>query len=185
MSQAEFVSVPLGTPAVPLVSHTTKGSVSKEHKSIKPLHRIAAVRECQGMSLPSCARRLGITLTEARHQEKPTTDLTLSQLMAWREALDVPLSELIGNADDFIEDPIQNRAKMVKIMKSARQIDEIAKETRVQRVAKMLVEQLVEVMPELEFVSAWPDVGQSHENRTSGIPVCRGISEETLSRLGF
>ena len=185
MSQTDFVSVPIGTPAVPLVPRSTKGSVSKERKSIKPLHRIAAVRECQGMSLSSCARRLGITQTEARHQEKPTTDLTLSQLMAWREVLDVPLSELIGNAEDFIEDPIQNRAKMVKIMKSARQIDEIAKEVRVQRVAKMLVEQLIEVMPELNFVSAWPDVGQSHENRTSGIPVCRGVSEEALNRFGY
>ena len=183
MSQAQFVSVPFGTPTAPFVSQTTRESASKKCSSIKTLHRIASVRECQGMSLSSCARRLGITLTEARHQEKPTTDLTLSQLMAWREVLDVPLSELIGNPDDFIEDPIQNRAKMVKIMKSARQIEKIAKEIRVQRVAKMLVEQLVDVMPELNFISAWPDVGQSHENRTFGIPIVHGIGEEILSRL--
>ncbi len=133
------------------------------------MHQIAAVRRSQDLSITHCARRLGISVQEARRQERPDSDLTISQLMAWREVLDVPFSELLLQENDFISDPIRNRAKMLKVMKFAKQIKQIARETRVQSVCKMLIEQLVEVMPELEQVAAWPDVGQSHEAKTHGL----------------
>lgn len=155
----------------------------KRGNCFKQLHQIATVRRNQSLSLLSCAKRLGISIQEARRQEEPTTDLTLSQLMAWKEALDVPLSELIGPVENELEDPIRNRALMVKVMKSAKQIFQIAHESRIRYMATNLINQLVELMPELKSVSAWPDVGQSHESRGPGQAVFRRFDPEISRRM--
>lgn len=151
----------------------------------KRLHQIAEVRKNQGVSIANCARKLGVSIQEARRQEQPETDLTLSQLMAWKEVLDVPLSELIGPIEDELENPVRNRAMLVKAMKSAKQIRQITRETRVRYAAENLVEQLIELMPELESISAWPEVGQSHEARQPGVAACRRFSPEVAARLDY
>lgn len=163
--------------------YTPKETVAEKSSCSKKLHRIATVRRSQGISLLNCARRLGITLQEARYQEQPTTDLTLSQLNAWKDALDVPLSELLGESSDFLEDPIRNRAMMVKVMKTAKQILQTAHESRIRFMGQTLVDQLVELMPELTHISAWPDVGQSHENREPGVAATRRFDAEVARRF--
>ena len=50
-------------------------------------HRIAAVRQEQGMSLRSVSRRLGVDVRDLRYQECETTDLRLSDLYRWQKAL--------------------------------------------------------------------------------------------------
>ena len=165
----------------PMTSETT--TEVKKDTCRKQLHHIATVRQNQGVSLANCAKRLGIPLKEARRQEDPTTDLTLSQLMAWKEVLDVPLSELVGPIEDELENPIRNRAMLLKVMKSAKQILQFTRENRIRFMATNLVDQLVEMMPELKSVNAWPDVGQSHEGRDPGQVFFRRFDPEVSRQL--
>jgi len=133
-----------------------------------PLHRLAEVRKAQGVSIANLARRLNSDAIDVRAQEKPTSDLLLSQLYRWREILDVPVSELLIDPEDTLDDPIKSRASLVRVMKTVRSILEMAHEKPIQRMAQTLFDQLIEIMPELKDVSAWPSVGQSREFKDYG-----------------
>ncbi len=183
MSNTSLHSIPVTTGVAAGFVPCCPAPAGKAEAAKKPLHQIAAVRRNQDVSIANCARKLGISVQEARRQEQPTTDLTLSQLMAWKEVLDVPLSELIGPIEDELENPIRNRAMLVKVMKSAKQIRQISREARIRTMADNLIEQLVVLMPELETVSAWPDVGQSHEARPLGQAVYRQFDPEVARLL--
>lgn len=136
-------------------------------KSTRPLHFIASTLRKQNATLAGCARRLGLTPAEAAAQARPDADLTLSQLYAWRAVLDVPTSELIPFVD-VVPDPIRNRALLLRTMKTARQLQNLSRGTRLEPAVASLVDQLVELMPELAETPAWPTVGQSRAPRESG-----------------
>lgn len=138
-----------------------------------PLHRLAEVRKSQGVSVVNMARRLNRETMDVRTQEKPTSDILLSQLYQWREILDVPVSELLIDPGDTLDDPIKSRASLVRVMKTVRSILEAAHEKPIQRMAQTLFDQLVEIMPELAEVSAWPSVGQSREFKDYGQAIYR------------
>ena len=53
-------------------------------------------------------------------------------------------------------------------MKTAKAIGEAAHSTSVKRLTNMLVAQLVELMPELESVTAWHSVGQRRSQHEMG-----------------
>jgi transcriptional regulator with XRE-family HTH domain len=124
------------------------------------LHRIQEVRRLQGMSLRTAARQLGTDIRSIRAQEQATTDLKLSDVYNWQRALDVPVSELLVEEDEPLSRPVRERGAMLKIMKSARSIVESAPPGPTRRMAENLVEQLLELMPELKEVSPWHSVGQ-------------------------
>jgi len=147
-------------------------------------HNIRTVRRNQNISLANCARRLGLTTTEARFQEQPTTDLSISQLMAWKEALDVPLTELLPE-NETLCNPIRNRALLIKVMKTAKQILQSTKESRVHNMAITLVDQLVHLMPELHEVPSWPEIGQSHENRDYGVAAYRRFDVDIADQMDY
>jgi transcriptional regulator with XRE-family HTH domain len=126
----------------------------------RPMHRISEVRQEQGVSIRSAARRLGISMQEVRAQEEPTQDLRLSQLHQWQQVLEVPISDLLLDSDGPLSTPVSQRARMLRVMKTVKALAEATHEAPVQRLADMLVTQLVEVMPELKEVSAWHSVGQ-------------------------
>lgn len=123
-------------------------------------HRIAEVRAEQGVSLRSVSRRTGIEVRILKQQEDPYTNLTIQELQVWQRALDVPLSDLLVDNNNRLSQPVQQRAQLVKIMKTAAAIQEVATNPRVNRLVTMLKEQLEELMPELKEVSAWPNYGQ-------------------------
>ena len=79
-----------------------------------PLHRLAAVRQQQGISRRTVARRLNIDLATVRTQEAETSDISLSQLYEWQKVLEVPLSELLFEADDSLSAPVLQRAQLVR-----------------------------------------------------------------------
>ena len=124
------------------------------------LHRIQEVRRLQGMSLRTAARQLQTDVRSIRAQEQATTDLKLSDLYRWQQALEVPIGELLVEDDDPLSRPVRERAAMLKVMKTARAIVELAHPGPAKRMAENLVEQLVELMPELAEVSPWHSVGQ-------------------------
>lgn len=148
----------------------------------KKYHRIRELRQDMRMSLAYCAKKLGITTLEAREQEDPHKDLNISQLLAWRDILDVPLSEIIEYQGE-VEDPIKNRALLLRAMKTVKQIQKTAREERVQNMSITLIDQLTELMPELINVSPWPDIGQAHENRDYGQAAYRRFDPAVAQKL--
>ena len=126
----------------------------------QPLHRIQEVRRQQEMSLRTAARQLGSDVRSVRAQEQSTTDLRLSDLYRWQAVLDVPISELLVEADDSLSRDVGERAQLVRIMKTATSILENAENAPLRRMAENLVEQLAQLMPELKEVGGWHSVGQ-------------------------
>ena len=99
----------------------------------RKMHRISEVRQRQGVTLRNVARRLGIEMSLVRRQELPEFDLRLSELMQWQSVLE--------------------RSRMVKLMTTAAAIRERTSGTPVGRMVEMLIEQILEIMPELTDVT--------------------------------
>jgi transcriptional regulator with XRE-family HTH domain len=124
------------------------------------LHRIQEVRRLQGMSLRTAARQLGADVRNIRAQEQATTDLRLTDLYNWQRALEVPVAELLVDDDEPLSRPVRERGAMLKIMKTARSLLESVPTGPARRMAENLVQQLLELMPELKEVTPWHSVGQ-------------------------
>lgn len=137
----------------------TEKSASKR-KSPPKFHRINEVRQQQGVSIRTAARHLKLDTATVREQENATTDLKISDLCRWQEVLEVPLADLLVDNGAPLSQPVMERARLVRLMKTAAAIEEKAESSSVKRLAKMMMDQLIEVMPELKEVSAWHSVGQ-------------------------
>jgi len=141
------------------------------------LHRVSEVRLQQGASLRSVSRKMNLSVQEVRRQEDANTDLKLSELLKWQEVLEVPLSDLLIDSSGPLSEPVNHRASMLRIMKTAKAIQETAHSRSVSRLANMLIEQLVKMMPELAEVSAWHTVGQRRTKDEVGRIVERSIPD--------
>jgi transcriptional regulator with XRE-family HTH domain len=145
-----------------------------------PLHRLGAVRRQQGVSRRTMARRLNVDLPTIKQQEDETSDLNLSTLLAWQRVLEVPLVELLVDSDDPLSGPILKRAKMVRLMKTATAIIERARQPGIRRMAQMLAEQLIDLMPELAGVSPWHAVGKRRTRDEVGQAAHRSFSTDAF-----
>jgi transcriptional regulator with XRE-family HTH domain len=148
-----------------------------------PLHRLAEVRQQQGISRRTVARRLNIDLATVRAQENETADLSLSQLYEWQKVLEVPLSEMLMEADDSLSAPIMLRAQLVRLMKSVLAIQETARQDTIRRMAQTLIEQLLQIMPELAGVGPWHAVGQRRRLDELGVAAERRLSDDVFLDL--
>ena len=148
MSSAD-VFVYSDTPVIPIPLTSLAG---------RPLHRIQEVRIQQGMSLRAAARQFGTDVRTVRAQA--STDLRLSDLYRWQRALNVPAVDLLEESGEALSRPVAERAKMVRVMKTAATLLEMANSPSARHMAENLVQQLCDVMPELKEVSPWPTVGQ-------------------------
>lgn len=144
------------------------------------MHRIAEVREQQGVSLRAVSRQMGTEIRRLRKEEDETSDLRLSDLYRWQEALDVPVSELLVEPGTSLSQPVMERARLLRLMKTAQSILENSRAPGIRRMAQVMVDQLVEMMPELEDVGGWHTVGQRRRLDEYGRVVERCISEDTL-----
>jgi transcriptional regulator with XRE-family HTH domain len=113
------------------------------------LHRLREVRMQEHVSLRAMAIKLRADRRAVRQQEEGTADLRLSELYQWRDALDVPIQHLLVDADEPLSRPVRERASMVRVMKTAKSILERAPSEEFLQIARLLVEQLTDVMPEL------------------------------------
>jgi hypothetical protein len=147
------------------------------------LHRIASVRRLQGLSCRTVARKLNMDVTKVKLQERPNSDLLLSQLYDWQQVLDVPIHELLVESGDHLASPVMRRAQLVRIMKTAMAIQETAKQEGIGRMAQTLIEQLKEVMPELEHVTAWHTVGKRRRRDEYGVAAERRLSDNIFLDL--
>lgn len=149
----------------------------------RPLHRLRDVRRMQGISRRTVARRLKVDVSTVKSQEDSSTDLCLSILYDWQSVLQVPVEELLVEAEDQLSSPILRRARMVRLMKTALAILERAQQQGIRRMAQMLVDQLLELMPELAGVGPWHAVGKRRTQDELGEVVNRRLSPEALADL--
>ncbi|HEX4148879.1 MAG TPA: hypothetical protein VHY20_07825 [Pirellulales bacterium] len=120
-----------------------------------PMQRLRAVRQEQGFTLRRVAQQMKMDIEEVRQEEDEYSDLPLSRLMDWQRVLEVPLVDLLVETDSPLSAPVLQRARMVRLMKTAVAILEKTDNTGVRRLAQALAEQLKEIMPELDGVTAW------------------------------
>lgn len=153
-------------------------------KADRPLHRLAEVRKIQGVSRRTVARRLHLDMASVKFMEQEDTDLSLSTLYEWQQVLDVPVNELLVEAEEPLSTPVMKRAQLLKLMKTAMAIKQRSGQTPIQRMAEVLVNQLVEIMPELAEVTPWHAVGKRRSQAELGQAAMRTISTEMLRDLG-
>ena len=151
--------------------------------SKRPLQRLATVRRVQGISRRTVARRLNTEVASVRLQERETADMPLSELYEWQRALDVPVAELLVEAGDPLSTPVLKRAQLVRVMKTAQAILAQAKQVRVRRLAQTMVDQLIEIMPELAEVGPWHAVGKRRRRDEFGVVAQRRLSDDVFLDL--
>jgi transcriptional regulator with XRE-family HTH domain len=151
MSSVIQSSVP--TTVIPLVMASQAGQPRR------PLHRIRAVRRTERISYQQLARRMHIQVKNVIEQEDECCNLTLTELYQWQEALGVPVTELLLEPTLDLAPPTLKLGRMVKLMKTALALVATKSRTRSRRLAQNLVSQLLEIMPELKDVTAWPKEG--------------------------
>jgi transcriptional regulator with XRE-family HTH domain len=134
----------------------------------KSLQKLSAARRRQGLSIRCVAQRLGRTVSEVRAQEDECADMLVSELYRWQHALEVPLEELLTEPSDSLSPRVEMRAQLLKVMKTAMAIRRQARSEAERRMGRLLVEQLLEIMPELKEVSGWPAVGHRRRSDEMG-----------------
>ena len=126
---------------------------------LRRLQQLGDARRRQGLSVRCVAQRLGKTVNEVRAQEQESADLLVSELYRWQAVLEVPVEELLHEPGDALSTRVLTRARMLRVMKTARALRAQARSDAEHRLARLLVSQLIEIMPELKEVAAWPTVG--------------------------
>ncbi len=149
----------------------------------RPLHRVGTVRRLQGITRRTVARHLNVDVAQVKLQERETADMPLSTLYQWQKVLDIPIAELLVEADDPLSGPVLKRAQLVRVMKTALAIMEEAKQTQVRRMAQTMIDQLVEIMPELEGVGPWHAVGKRRRRDDYGVAAERRLSDDVFLDL--
>lgn len=149
----------------------------------RPLHRLGTVRRLQGISRRTVARRLNTEIAAVRLEERETADMLLSKLYEWQKALDVPVAELLVEAGDPLSTPVLQRAQLVRVMKTAQAILAQSKQVRVSRLAQTMVDQLIEIMPELAKVGPWHAVGKRRRRDEYGVVAQRRLSEDVFLEM--
>jgi transcriptional regulator with XRE-family HTH domain len=136
-------------------------------RASKGLQKLNSARRRQGLSIRCVAQRLGRTVSEVRAQEDERADMLVSELYRWQAALEVPIEELLEEPVDALSTMVSVRAQLLKVMKTAMAMQRQARSEGERRLARLLTEQLLEIMPELKEVSGWPAVG--HRRRADDI----------------
>ena len=144
------------------------------------LQKLSEARRRQGLSVRCVAQRLGRTVNEVRAQEDEHADLTLSELYRWQAALEVPIEELLEDPGDTLSPRVLTRARLLKVMKTTMALRRAARSESERRLARLLIEQLLEIMPELKEVSGWPAVGHRRRADESGRIAENPISDDWL-----
>jgi hypothetical protein len=140
------------------------------------------------------ARLLAANIRTVADQENDP-DPPLSVIHNWAEVLGVPVSELLVEPTSELSTAVGLRATLVNIMRSVRSLEQLGSglriKTRTDCASRMkimiqnLIQQLLELMPELVEINAWPSVGcrltGDDEGRIAQHPI--HVSPALLSRV--
>ncbi|QEG42235.1 hypothetical protein UC8_42690 [Roseimaritima ulvae] len=123
------------------------------------LDRIAEVRQSQGVTLRTISRRCGAAVRQLKAEERGDVELTLTALQRWAVALDVPIVELLAEPSEGLAAAVSQRAQLVRVMKTVEGLRAHAESAAMRRISDQLRDQLLEIMPELDEITAWPREG--------------------------
>jgi transcriptional regulator with XRE-family HTH domain len=168
-----------------IVDHSARATARREDRAAvipRSLHRLATVRRLQGVARKALARSMKIGVAEIRRQEAETNDLPLSVLYQWQKVLGVPVAELLVEPEDSLSQPLVERAQLVRLMKTALAVLETADGDATRGMAQELVDQLIEVMPELQGVTAWNSVGERRRRDELGVAAIRTMPDDVFIR---
>ncbi len=122
-------------------------------------HQLRAVRRREHVTVRTMSKRLGATAGQIKQQEIETNDITVSTLLKWAAALEVPAAELLGEINPGLPPEVAIRAQLIRVVKTIRAIQERAKTPAIKYLAENLMNEVLEMCPELEDVKAWPHFG--------------------------
>ena len=122
-------------------------------------HQLRAVRRREHVTVRTMAKRLGVTVPKVKEQEQESNDIMVSTLLAWASALEVPPAELLGEINPGLAPELALRARLIRVVKTIRALQEKAKTQGVKHLADNLMRDVLEMCPELEDVKAWPQFG--------------------------
>jgi len=146
------------------------------------MHRLAEVRRQEGLTRRTIARRLNISVDKVMQQERDV-DPPLSTLFRWQKALDIPLTELLVEADTTLSKPVIRRARLLRMMKTIMTIAQRSKQSSIRRLSRLLAHQLSEAMPELKDAEPWPAVGKRRTKHELGQAALRRFVSDVSVEL--
>ncbi|MBS0211251.1 MAG: hypothetical protein JSS27_20085 [Planctomycetes bacterium] len=152
--------------------HAHHGETKSNGRRVR-LHRLKDVRREQGLSLRRVAIHLHVDQDEVRRQEEPGCDLLLSQLYQWQKVLEVPVADLLVESNAPLSPPVMERARMVRLMKTAAALYERADTSSLRRLCETLISQIKEIMPELEGITPWTDQNSVRRRRERSLHMPR------------
>lgn len=164
--------------------HSHNGRLNGNATQPRQLQQLGAARRRQGLSVRCIAQRLDMTVSEVREQEQESADILLSDLYRWQEVLEIPVEELLREPQDSLSPRVLMRAQMLRIMKTARAIRAQARNESSARLARLLIGQLIELMPELKEVAAWPTVGNRRTADELGRIAERTVPDDWVHEAG-
>ena len=100
-------------------------------------------------------------------------------LHAWREILDVPIADLLVEPGDGLPAPILLRSQLVRLMKTVRTLLTKTKQDSVRWLAETMIEQLVEIMPEVSEVGVW-NAGGKRRRHELGVAAQRRLATDAF-----
>lgn len=130
---------------------------NNQNQPINDFHRLKLIREKEGISLRSMAQRMGVPVLTVRAQEEGRCDLCVSDLYRWQRALKVPIAELLDSPTPGLSEDVRQRACLLRLAKTAKSLLKKCSDGREGRLARRMVDQLIELMPELREVAPWPE----------------------------
>ena len=106
------------------------------------------------------AQRLNKTVGEVREQEDERADITLSELYRWQKVLEVPFEELLREPTGCAFAARADACPDAADHENGPRIARLRPGPKAKRGwPAVLIGQLIEIMPELKEVAAWPTVG--------------------------
>ena len=145
----------------------------------KRLHRLQQVRRQEGVSIASMARRMGMSVREVQEQEQ-ATDLPLSILYRWQAALKVPIEELLSEPNEAIASALQRRTQLVRLAKTTLLLMEQSTDTAARQLSRQMFDVLLELMPELADVNAWPTRTRPRESSDCSRILTQQVATKSL-----
>ncbi len=133
--------------------------------SNQPLHRLREARLNAEVSLRTLSKRTGIPVTVLKEQEE-SHNIRLIDLFRWRDALGVPINELLSEAPDNLSETSRHRASLIQVMRYVKSLLQTEQTDQQQALTRNIETKLRLLMPELDEVRSWPVYGDRRPPNT-------------------
>ncbi|MBN2295305.1 MAG: helix-turn-helix transcriptional regulator [Pirellulales bacterium] len=149
-----------------------------------PLHCLRKVRCREAVSRETIAEHLGIDVDTVELIENESTDIPLCLLHEWKKLLNVPIGELLVDTEGAFNAPEKIPAQLTALMRTAITLTRQNRQASVAHMAHNLINQLLEIMPELRQVVNQYGPRQTHPIHEYGLEFEDNFLDEMISNCG-